>query len=312
MFFWSGKLQTSATMSLPISSASTSATPEPIIYQAPIKVPLPTYDWNVPDQMCEFRLFKCKLDIWFWLCKIKAEECLHYLLCILGKEGYTAMDCWVPTDEAHKWDLEKFFDYLESTLDDEIPQVWVYELEDIKKRSDKSVNELIDRIHQRACCVQIGNGSDATIEFEVQCRLIWTIPDANIKLQKEPPKVSHDKKVSHLPEISHTYYVIESGVAVMCAGKAIHDLSQGHQPKKNKTQKSVSQWLSCTHSHPPGCDNCPAWNAICKGCSKKGHWNAQCHTTGTASQQPAKSDGAEKAPPSSMPCKGEDSWYGTS
>ena len=45
------------------------------------------------------------------------------------------MDQWVPTDETLKNDPEKFLDYIESTLDDEIsPQVHVYELEDVKKR----------------------------------------------------------------------------------------------------------------------------------------------------------------------------------
>ena len=34
---------------IPTSSASTSATHAPVIYQAPINVPLPTYDWNVAD-----------------------------------------------------------------------------------------------------------------------------------------------------------------------------------------------------------------------------------------------------------------------
>ena len=141
----------------------------------------------------------CHLDTWFWLCKVKAEECLDDLLCILGKEGYAAMDCWVPTDEAHKQDPEKFLDYIKSTLDNEIsPRVHIYELEDIKKMSDESVNELVDRICQLALHVQIGNGSNASIEFEVQCRLIQAIPDANIELRKELLKVSHDKKVSHL------------------------------------------------------------------------------------------------------------------
>ena len=46
------------------------------------------------------------------------------------------------------------------------------------------------------------------------------------------------KNVSHLLEISHMYYTIESGAAAMCAGKAIHTLHQGHQPQKNKPQKS--------------------------------------------------------------------------
>ena len=238
-------------MPVPVSSASTATTPEPVIYQDPINVPPTTYDWNVPDQMHEFRLFKCQLDTWFQLCKIKVEECLDYLLCILGKEGYAAMDCWVPTDEAHKWDLEKLLDYRESTLDDEIsPQVQVYELEDIKKRSEESVNKLIDRICQLTLCAQIGNGSNAAIKFEVQCRLIWAIPDADIKLQKEPLKVSCKKKVSHLLKISCMYYTIEPGANGMYAGKAIHTLCQGCPPQKNKPQIPTSHFPNCTHSHP--------------------------------------------------------------
>ena len=176
LFFW--------TMLVPTSSASMPATS--VLCQIPVNVPVPTYDWNMTDQMQEFCLFKCQLDTWFWFCKIKAEEHLDYLLCILGKEGYAAMDHWVPPHGGHKPDLEKFLNYIESTLYDEIsPWVHVYELEDVKKRSDKSVDELIDRICQLACSVQIGNGSNATIEFEVQCRLIWAIPDADIELQKE-------------------------------------------------------------------------------------------------------------------------------
>ena len=113
---------------------------------------------------------------------------------------------------------------------------------------------------------------------------------------KETLKVTHDKKVSHLLEISHMYYAIESGVAAMCASKATHALCQGHQSQKNKPQKSASQCPNCTHSHSPGHDNCPAWNVICKDCSKRSHWHAKSCSSGTAGQQPTKSDGAEKAP----------------
>ena len=100
------------------SLASTPATP--ILCQAPVNVPLCTHDWNVAHQMQEYHLFKCQLETQFWLCKIKAEGCLDYLLCILGKEGYAAMDHWVPPNEGHKQDPEKFLNYIESTLDDEI------------------------------------------------------------------------------------------------------------------------------------------------------------------------------------------------
>ena len=62
--------------------------------------------------------------------------------------------------------------------------------------------------------------------------------------------VNHEKNVSHLLEISCTYYVTKSRAAVVCAGKAIHALCQGHQPQKNKPQKPTSQCLNCSHSHP--------------------------------------------------------------
>ena len=51
--------------------------------------------------------------------KITSDE-VDYLLSILGKEGYAAMDHWMTTDPADKYDSGKFLDYLESTLDDEI------------------------------------------------------------------------------------------------------------------------------------------------------------------------------------------------
>ena len=38
-------------------------------------------------------------------------------VCILGKEGYAAMDRWVPAGEVHKNDPAKFLDYIESMLD---------------------------------------------------------------------------------------------------------------------------------------------------------------------------------------------------
>ena len=189
----------------------------PMASQAPVPVPLLMYNWAASDQMQEFCLFQCQLETWTRICKIKAEEKLDNLLCILGKEGYAAMDRWVPGDEVHKNDPVKFLDYIESMLDNKIsPQVHVYELEDITKRSDESINEIVDQICQLTQWAQIGNGSDAAIEFKIQHRLIRVIPDTNIELHKQLLKVSHDKRVLHLLEICRTYYAVESGVAVMC------------------------------------------------------------------------------------------------
>ena len=65
---------------------------------------------------------------------------VDYLLSILGKEGYATMDHWIPSDSLTTW---------ESILDDEIsPCVRDYELDDVKKRTDETIDPLLDLIHQ--------------------------------------------------------------------------------------------------------------------------------------------------------------------
>ena len=242
-------------------------------YQVPVHVPLPTYNWAASNQMQEFCLFKCQLETWTWICKIKAEEKLDYLLCILGREGYATMDRWVSADETHKNDSMKFLDYIGSTLDDEIsPWVHVYKLEDITKRSDESINELLDWIHQLACRTQISNGSDAVIEFKVQHRVIWVIPDTDIELHKQLLKVNCDKRVWHLLEICRTYYTVETGAAAASVGHAVHAVCHTYQAHNSKPQMSYASCPNCTHQHPPSRHNCPAQDSACKGCGKKGHW----------------------------------------
>ena len=73
-------------MSTPPGSGSGSG----IVVQAPINVALPTYDWNAPDQMSIFLLFKHQYTSWkiWWIMSDKMD----YLLSILRMEGYAAMD----------------------------------------------------------------------------------------------------------------------------------------------------------------------------------------------------------------------------
>ena len=269
-------------------STSSSASPDvpPMAYQAPVPVPHPTYNWAASNQIWEFCLFKCQLETWTLILKIKAEEKLDYLLCILGKEGYAAMDRWVPADEAHKNNPVKFLDYVESMLDNKISQqVCVYELEDITKRSDKSIDELVDQIYQLTHRAKINNGSDAAIEFKVQCRLIQVIPDANFELCKQLLKVSYDKRLSHLLEICRTYYTVESGAAALCAWHAVHAVCHTYQTHDPKLLTSYIPCPNCTCQHSPGRHNCPAQDSACKGCGKKGHWWAKCWSCNTTSLQ---------------------------
>ena len=165
------------------------------------------------------------------------------------------------------------------------PHKSVYELEDITKRSDESIDELVDWICQLAHRAQISNGSDAAIEFEVQCRLIWAILDANIDLCKQLLHISHDKRVSHLLEICRTYYAVESGVAAMCAGHVVHAVCHACQTHDPKPLTSYPPCPNFTHQHPTSRNNCPAHDSACKGCGKKGHWQMKCQSCNTTSPQ---------------------------
>ena len=70
-----------------------------------------------------------------------------YLLSILGKKGYAAMDHWMPTDPPDKNNAGKLVNYLGSTLDDEIsPYVRIYEVEDVKRMIDETDRNEIEML----------------------------------------------------------------------------------------------------------------------------------------------------------------------
>ena len=197
---------------------------------------------------------------------------VDYLLSILGKEGYAAMDCWMPTDPADKNDAGKFLNYIESTLDDEIsPHVRVYEMEDVKMRTGERIDALIDHICQLACHALIGDGSDAAVEFEVQHRLICAIPDGDINLMKELLKVSWDNGVSHPLDICHTYYAVESRAAAMYASKTITVSTKVPLTSKATTEAS----LTVQELHMPAPTR--AWQLPCPRVCLQRLFEAKCY-----------------------------------
>ena len=85
---------------------------------------------------------------------------------------------------------------------------------------------------------------------------------------------------------------------------------QNHQcstevPSPSKaTREASSQCQNCTWQHPPGCDNCPTQESIGRGCSKKGHWQAKCHSS-KKNQSTAPLDGQAKGSLISMQRRGK-------
>ena len=83
---------------LGVLSSVTTIMDEAATPQAPINVPLPTYDWHSRYKMREFSLFNRQLESWFRIRHVKDEEKLDLVLALLGKEGFAAMGRWTPTN----------------------------------------------------------------------------------------------------------------------------------------------------------------------------------------------------------------------
>ena len=64
----------------------------------------------------------------------------------------------------------------------------------------------------------------------------------------------------------------------MCAAITLNVVQKSHQPQK-QPHKHPSQCQNCTHQYPPGHDNCPAQESVCRGCLKKGYRQSKCHSS---------------------------------
>ena len=71
----------------------------------------------------------------------------------------------------------------------------------------------------------------------------------------------------------------------MGVGHAVHAVCHTHQAHDPKPLTSYILCPNCTHQHPPSRNNCHAWDSACKGCGKKGHWQAKWWRSNTTSSQ---------------------------
>ena len=71
----------------------------------------------------------------------------------------------------------------------------------------------------------------------------------------------------------------------MCVGHVVHAVHHIHQTHDPKPLTSYTPCPNCTCQHPSSRNNCPAHDSACKGCGKKGHWQAKCQSCNTTSPQ---------------------------
>ena len=148
------------------------------------------------------------------------------------------------------------------------------------------------------CCKMI---NDEHQEHKLHCHIVCAYCHEGKLLGKFMTK-PYKTPSSELADIAMNHFAIRHAweqvshstkpVDVIC-----HDRHRGANTSHNGngyTPPAPSR--DCTCSHIPDHNNCPTWNAVCNRCSKRGHWCAKCHSSGTAGKHTAKSDGAVKGP----------------
>ena len=77
---------------------------------------VPRMDWSLPNQADVFRLFKGRLELYFKVKAIEADDQVCYILLQVGGEGLRRYNSWTLTDDERKSAtsiFQKFSDQLE-------------------------------------------------------------------------------------------------------------------------------------------------------------------------------------------------------
>ena len=122
--------------------------------------------------------------------------------------------------------------------------------------------------------------------FEVQCRLIQMIPDANIELCKQLLKASHDKKVSASPRDLQN--ILCCWIRSSCNVCRLMQYMLYTTPARH-TIKSCRHHTHCAPTAPintlPVDTTALLKTQHVKVVGKKSHWQAKCHSSSTTSPQ---------------------------
>ena len=91
--------------------------------------------------------------------------------------------------------------------------MYMYDLESIRKKHDKTACELVARICQLASQAHIGDGSTASIKFEVQRCFIQAITDEEIELRCRLLAATLTATTNELLTIAETIMLLSLGLS---------------------------------------------------------------------------------------------------
>ena len=266
-----------------------------LLNQPLISLVTPSFNWNTTEQYDDFQLFRKSVESWFTLQNIPVETApgagpdmepnltrLEYVLNFLGNTGHRKFDHWKLTgtaDEISKKNKQAsaFMDYLSSMMNHAVSQCCrIYQLEDVHIWPGELPDELVN--HLCALADWCNFPSDEEKEWNIQYRLVRALNDK--ELIKKLLTLDLMATAPKMLGVCWTHIAISDNLEAMGLKeqKIVNAIRKQNKPCQGKKPPpdSVHSCGHCTKSHPPGQSSCPAWDDICLGCRKKGHWKPKC------------------------------------
>ena len=251
---------------------------------------VPIMDWDSTDRAETFKLFKQRLEIYFTVQKTKTEEKVPIILLATGDEGLRRFNSWNLSDENSKKPDVVFKSFLEQLEPTENIRVCRLKLNMYRQQPTESIDTFVNRCNLLAkkCEFSDGEKKERILELiiastpipEYQRELLsqpmtYTLNDAITLGRKYEAAAAHSAELSNLQPNNQPDLQNNQPQSVSAIKK------RSFKPKKrHQKQKTPSVCKNCGGNHDYGKENCPAKDAICFNCERKGHWSKLCMSKG--------------------------------
>ena len=246
------------------------------------KTYLPSMDWNAPDMVEAFLLFKQRMNLYFNVQAVNSERKLDTVLLSIGLKGLQIYNSWTLSGSDNN--IETVWSKFEKHFQPH-SNIWLarLHLQRIKQRPEEPVDNFVARVKlQTQKC-----GTQDTREFNE--RVIETLI-SGVKydivqrdLLAKPNTLSLDEAIG----MCRNYEV---------AADQLMELKDVQQNSANQISKEVDaigahkQFTPhrkcdyCGRSHPRG-GTCPAFGTTCSNCGRRNHWAMVCRSRSQESQE---------------------------
>ena len=240
---------------------------------------VPRMDWSLPNQADVFRLFKRRLELYFKVKAIEADDQVCYILLQVGGEGLRRYNSWTLTDDERKSAtsiFQKFSDQLEPSENFRLSRL---KLMNYRQRDNECLDDFINRCKLQAlrCKFSVNETNERLLELIIAST---PISEYQKKLLEKDDKYALAEAIV----LGRTYEATELHV------KQLKDL---HSPDTavhgiDKYSRNDRNCINCGYKHPfKPKDRCPAFGAECKSCGKYNHWASLCLSNKQKTHKPS-------------------------